>query len=172
MVQTDRKVPVSKLLKFTAVVRKRVCLRAHSHLALLSRTMPKHECLPSPLPRWPAPTLLQSKCTWARLNFLIYRVRPVFLPAFFSPFNNILKSFSGSRDLQNGHRFFHCFSCGHCLLLSAWMWGESSANSHNDVGAQCLCSCTCVHTVLKSTSSNGARADKACCAWVWNGLSH
>ncbi len=40
-------------------------LRAHSHLAQLSRTGLKRECPPSPLPRWPALTLFQSNCAWA-----------------------------------------------------------------------------------------------------------
>ncbi len=81
--------------------------RAYSHLALLSRTVPKHECPLSP--RWHTLPLLQSNCTWAHLSYLIYRAQPVFLLTFFSSFNNIFKLFSGSRDLQDGCRFFHCF---------------------------------------------------------------
>ncbi len=56
----------------------------------------KHECPPSPLPHWPALTLLQSNSAWARLSYLIYRAQPVFLPAFFSSVSNIFNCSLGS----------------------------------------------------------------------------
>ncbi len=96
-------------------------LRALSHLPQLSRIVLKHKCPPSPLPHCPALTLLQTSCAWARLSFLIYRARPVLLPAFFPSCNDIVKLFSGICNLNDSLGFFHCSLCRLCMLLSAWI---------------------------------------------------
>ncbi len=62
----------------------------------------------------------------------------------FSSFKNIFKLFSGSCDRQDSCRFFHCFLCGHCMLLSAWIdslqnGGRSETGGHLEPGPCTIC---------------------------------
>ncbi len=83
----------------------------------------------------PALTTLQSNCAWARWRSLIFGV-----PAFISPHNKIFRLLSSICDLKDSLGFFHCFLCGHCLLLSAWIWGETSTVT----AMSALRACTCI----------------------------
>ncbi len=86
----------------------------------------------SPLCRWPALTLLQSKRAWACLSYQIYGVRHVFSnikPSFFSSCNKIFKLFSGIYNLRESHGFFHCYLSWLCMLSALCACARACASA-------------------------------------------
>ncbi len=141
-------------------------LRVHSHLALLSHAALRHECPPSPPPCWPALTLLQSNCAWARL---IYRARPVFLLAFF----HLLITFFNCSVVPVIYKTVADFSTAfytdivHCCLPEFKVNPPQTLTAMSALRARGRARASIPY--WSSPLPTVPWADKACRAWVRNG---
>ncbi len=126
----------------------------------------------SPLPHWPAVTLLQSTSAWACSglhwaelpdNGVLWPKLSSVIPSFLSSCPDIVQLSSGIRDQWDSRRFFLCSSSGLCMLLSAQIWGKPSTSSCINVRKSRACVRAC------ASVPDTVRADKACHAWTWYG---
>ncbi len=69
--------------------------------------------------------------------------------SFLSSCPDIAHLFSDICYQEDSRRFFHCSLSKLCMLLSAWIYGEPSTNSHIRASVPCLC--------IRTTSCRSSR---------------